>query len=245
MSSTSQHRPPESLTPVEDAAKQDASFLALEENQSRIRRKKITDKAAAILITGGGCAIILSIAAILWVIVAETYPLWKSPSAEWVALPGELKGLESATSHTEVLALGVDEYREIAYTITDFGVVEFRSLPGQRPVSRHVIQGLKGHSITSIDYHNLSHSAAIGTAAGVVVPIEISFAIAYKGNTRVSTPLVIEGKPVILDPERRVITDLSYQNFDDDEEEQITITGVLEERTLVFLQQNFKITSSS
>lgn len=236
MSRTYQPKPPESLTPVEDAAQQNASPLALEESQLRIRRKKMADKAAAMVITGGGFAIILSIAAILWVIGAETYPLWKSPSAEWVGPPSQLKELASATSHTGVLALGIDEYREIAYTITGSGVVDFRSLPDQRPLQRHVIRALEGHSITSIDYQNLSHSAAIGTAAGVVVPIKISFLITYEGKTRVSTPQVIEGTPVVLDPGRGAITDLSYQYFDD-EEEQMTVTGVLEERTLVFLQQ--------
>ena len=45
MSRTYQPKPPESLAPVEDAAKQNASPLALEDSQLRIRRKKITDKS--------------------------------------------------------------------------------------------------------------------------------------------------------------------------------------------------------
>jgi hypothetical protein len=43
------------------------------EGQARVQRKKLIDKAARLGITAGGIAVILSILAILFVIVAETY----------------------------------------------------------------------------------------------------------------------------------------------------------------------------
>src|SRR5262245_27713665 len=47
-----------------------------------IRWKQLTDKAAGVVITAGGVGIIASIALILFVIVAETLPLWRSPTAQ-------------------------------------------------------------------------------------------------------------------------------------------------------------------
>ena len=52
------------------------------EKKGRSKWKKLADKAAGIVITAGGIAVIVSIIAILFVIVAETLPLWKSPVAE-------------------------------------------------------------------------------------------------------------------------------------------------------------------
>src|SRR2546430_493869 len=95
--------------------------------KARVRRKKLADKAAGVVITAGGLGIIFSIAAILVVIVAETLPLWKSPVAKRVGAASflhmaegdksglaeaeELYGLSDRT--TKPLALGVDEYQSI------------------------------------------------------------------------------------------------------------------------------------
>ncbi len=62
------------------AAQVDVRLYAAE-GKTRVQRKKLIDKAAGVCITAGGVAIILSILAILFVIVAETLPLWKTPTA--------------------------------------------------------------------------------------------------------------------------------------------------------------------
>ena len=51
--------------------------LSTIEDKARLRRKQLADKAADYTITAGGIAVILSIVAILFVIVAETLPLWR------------------------------------------------------------------------------------------------------------------------------------------------------------------------
>ena len=215
--------------------------LSETEDKSRMQRKKLADKAAAILITCGGLAVILSIAAILFVIVAETVPLWHAPTAELETPPTPLADLVGSQRSADVLALGVDEYREIAYTITQAGTVDFISLTDNRLLQRYEIQALQGRQITAVHYHNLTHTAALGTADGVVLPLTISFPISFEGKTRVSTPRVEEKEAIVLDPDRRALSALAYQ-YTDEEEERLALAALLGPHTLLFMTQTTQAT---
>lgn len=210
--------------------------LSATEDKSRIQRKKLVDKAATILITFGGFAVILSIAAILFVIVAETLPLWKAPTAELETPPIPLTDLAGSGPHADVLALGIDEYREIAYTITQAGTVDFLSLSDNRLLQRYEIQALQGRQITAVHYRNLTHTAALGTADGVVIPLTISFPVSFEGKTRISTPQVTEDEAIVLDPQGRAIRALTYQSTSEDEEK-MTLAALLGPRHLLFLSR--------
>ena len=226
---------PSSL-PAENGAQPVGVRLSATEDKSRLRRKKLVDKAATVLITFGGFAVILSIAAILFVIVAETLPLWKAPTAELETPPVPLTDLVGSGPQADVLALGIDEYREIAYTITRAGTVDFLSLADNRLLQRYAVQALQGRQITAVHYRNLTHTAALGTADGVVIPLTISFPVSFEGKTRISTPQVTEDAAIVLDPQGRAIRALAYQNTSEDEE-QMTLAALLGPRTLLFLSR--------
>ena len=111
------------------------------EKKGHVPWKKLADKAAGVVITAGGIGIIASIIAILFVIVAETLPLWKSPIAEQgktITLNlAEGEGLQSSRTGEAIappqlanktLALGVDDQQEIAYLVTTAGTIDFLSL---------------------------------------------------------------------------------------------------------------------
>ena len=80
--------------------------LSTLEDKRRAQRKKLADKAATIIITFGGFAVILSITALLFVIVAETLPLWSAPTAELETPVTPLTGLVSLEGSPAPLALG-------------------------------------------------------------------------------------------------------------------------------------------
>ncbi len=235
-----QERPsqPSSL-PVANGAQPVGVRLSATEDKSRLQRKKLVDKAATILITFGGFAVILSIAAILFVIVAETVPLWKAPTAELETPPIPLTDLVGSGSHTDVLALGIDEYREIAYTITQAGTVDFLSLADNRLLQRYELQALQGRQITAVHYRNLTHTAVLGTADGVVIPLAISFPVSFEGKTRISTPKVTEDEAIVLDPQGRAIQALTYQSTSEDEEK-MTLAALFGPRTLLFLSRTIE-----
>ncbi len=232
-----QERPsqPSSL-PAANGAQPVGVRLSATEDKSRLQRKKLVDKAATILITFGGFAVILSIAAILFVIVAETVPLWKAPTAELETPPIPLTDLVGSGPHADVLALGIDEYREIAYTITQAGTVDFLSLTDNQLLQRYEVQALQGRQITAIHYRNLTHTAVLGTADGIVIPLTISFPVSFEGKTRISTPKVTEDEAIALDPQGRAIRALTYQSTSEDEEK-MTLAALLGPRTLLFLSR--------
>ncbi|MBI3302279.1 MAG: ABC transporter permease subunit [Deltaproteobacteria bacterium] len=202
------------------------------EKKTRAQRKKLADQTARVVITAGGIAIILSIAAILFVIVAETLPLWRSPVAEQ-APPVSLTLAEGAA---RPLALGVDEYQEIAYLATAAGTVDFFSLADNCLLQRYDIRGLKDQRPTATYRDGIHHTIAVGTAGGAVVPLKINFAVQFQDGKRTITPEVREGEPLQIDPQGRPITALVYR----EEEGKIVAATLLGPRTLLFVAQREK-----
>src|SRR5262245_28549326 len=109
-------------------------------SRARTSRRILIDRLASRLVVVGGIIVIVSILAILFVIVAEVYPLFRSPSSTALGTyrtPGE----GSAAIPAPGDALGVDEYRVIAYTATDAGIALVR-LDGQRAMDPIAVSGL-------------------------------------------------------------------------------------------------------
>lgn len=208
----------------------DVRLYAVEE-KSRRQRKKLIDKAAGVIITAGGIGIILSIAAILFVIVAETLPLWKSPTAE-AKKPLALTELTGAPG-SALLAFGVDEYQEIAYVLTNSGSVDFLSLANKQLIKHYQLAGLNGQQPTAAYRDDLHHVIAVGTSAGQVVLVKINFAIRFQDGVRKLTPEVTEEKPIQLDVNGRTITSLVYR----EDEGKITAAATVGPRTLLFFAQ--------
>lgn len=99
-------------------------------------RRLLLDRLARWIVTLGGAAIIVSILAILFVIAAGVYPLFRKPTA--VPLEAITTTLDSAP-----LAVGVDEYREIVYVVTASGV-QFVSVKDGTLLASNPLQGLRG-----------------------------------------------------------------------------------------------------
>jgi len=214
------------------------------EAKGRVQRKKLADKAAEILIIVGGLGIILSIVAILFVIVAETVPLWRSPVASPLgaaALPhtaeeGETAPAGAGTSPVasdelaKPLALGVDEYQSIAYVLTAAGTIDFFSLPAHQLLQRYEVKGLQGQRPTATYRDGLHHTIAVGTASGMVIPLTVLFTTKMQDGKRAITPEVKEEAPLQLDPSGRAITALAYR----EEEGKIAVAALLGPRELLF-----------
>jgi phosphate transport system permease protein len=197
-----------------------------------------------VVITGGGVGIILSLAAIFFVIFAETWPLWGLPTAEQngrfnlprLTAVNELGSAEvgklvgSSKEMVKPLALGVDEYQEIAYLVTGAGTVEFLSLKDGQFLQRYEIRGLEEQSPTAAYYDPLHHTVALGTANGVVVPLGVRFSVIFQDDQRTVRPEVAEGKPFALDPQGRAIKALVYK----EEEGKIAAAALVGPHTLVF-----------
>jgi len=219
------------------------------EAKARVRRKKLADKAAGVVITAGGVAIILSVLAILFVIVVESLPLWKDPVAEQMPAinlkqvkptalePVGVGEASSPVSGTEKpLALGVEEYQAIAYLATAAGTIDLVSLSDSRLQQRYQITGLQGQRATTAFSDTTHHVIAIGTSGGTVIPLTVNFVTKFLDGKRTVVPDIKEGKPLQVDPEGRAITKLVYT----EEEGKNSVAALLGPRTLIFFAQREK-----
>ena len=84
-------------------------------------------------------------------------------------------------------ALGVDEYREIAYAITESGTLQFTLLRGTGSYPVVAVPGLNGGRVTAVAQSGAGHHA-LGTSDGRVVPLDVRFKVEFKDGRRMLTP---------------------------------------------------------
>jgi len=153
-----------------------------------IGRRLVVDRMAGTVVTFGGWVIILSILAILVVILAEVYPLFKDPEIHF-----EYK-LPPAAQGQVPFALGVGEYREIAYQIHSGGI-EFYSLQTRKPLEPMTIQGLGEARITGVA-QSAAQWLVLGLSDGRVLPLRVEFVVSYPEGSRMVVPKLEEGIPL-------------------------------------------------
>jgi len=164
-------------------------------------RRRLVDRWASRLVVLGGASIILSILAILVVIVAEVYPLFVAPRATPVSVP-VAPGLTPAP----VGAVGVEEYREIAFYVAEDGAVGFRRLGPGAPLPPVQIPGLDGTRVSAAAPAVVTKDAIhqmVGTSDGRAVAFEVKFEVAYDTGQRSVTPQPHFVEPSMLDPEQK------------------------------------------
>jgi phosphate transport system permease protein len=168
-------------------------------SRARTARRIVVDRWASRLVVSGGIVIIASILAILFVIAAEVYPLFKAPTAEFLGTrsPAAAAGAPAAGA-----AAGVDEYREVAYAIGAAGVLELVGLKREQPLAGVPIPGLDGAQV-SVVAALAKGRHLIGTSDGRVIPLDMRFDIAFKDGKRQVTPAPTFGNPSVLDPEQK------------------------------------------
>src|SRR5574337_750124 len=163
--------------------------------REKIARRLLLDRLARWVVTLGGAAIIVSILAILFVIAAEVYPLFRKPVA--VPLGAITTKLTSAP-----LAVGVDEYREIAYVVTASGVQFVFVKDGMLPASNWP-QEL--HGATVVGTSSVGRGPfALGLSDGRAIPVEVGFSITFPDGTRRVEAEPTAGDPILVDPDRQI-----------------------------------------
>src|SRR4029453_2647593 len=106
-------------------------------SRARTARRILLDRWASRLVILGGIVIIASILAILVEIAGGVWPFFPPP---WVErLSRDVSGAPPVSAE----ALGVDEYREIAYTISESGVLQFAPLRVAGTYPPIVVPGLR------------------------------------------------------------------------------------------------------
>ena len=164
-------------------------------SRARTGRRIVIDRWASRLVIVGGLIIIASILAILFVIGAEVYPLFKKPTAVFA---GEYAPSAGAGTPASGDSLGVDEYREIASTVTTRGVLEFVSLQGTRSLPSVTIPGVGTAAVTAVSRFAKS-GYILGTSDGRSVILDMAFDVTFAGAARTVTPKPSFEEPAALD----------------------------------------------
>jgi phosphate transport system permease protein len=185
-------------------------------SRARTSRRILLDRLAARTVVLGGLLIIASILAILLVIVAEIWPLFRAARAS----------LEPVSNVAAVPvgpeAAGVDEYREIAYTVSAEGMLQLTPLraaagpahgaqPGGAPhggVQRVAVEGLDGARLTAAAELGRGRHL-LGTSDGRVIPIEVTYEPEFKDGRRTITPRQVFKPAAVVDAEARPIQRLA------------------------------------
>jgi phosphate transport system permease protein len=176
----------------------------IDTSKARVRRRLLVDRLSRRLVTLGGVAIIASILAILFVIAAEVYPLFKPPTA---ALVGPVGGVV-AKLNSAPLTVGVNEYRQIAYVVAG-AEVQFLALDEGKLITAVPLQGLNG--ATAVVTSMLGKGPfAVGLSDGRVIPIDVKFTTSFPGGFRKVEPEVILAEPLQVDASGRPVRRLAY-----------------------------------
>ncbi len=165
-------------------------------SRARTARRIMIDRWASRGVVLGGVTIIASILAILVVIVAEVYPMFRPATAILV----DAHRVSGATGFVPAAPLGVDEYREVAYRVTADGLVDLLPLRSHTTLAPVPLPGLDGASVSAVAETGMGSRYLVGTSDGRVIPFEMKFEITYPDGKRTVTPAPEFGAPLPLDP---------------------------------------------
>jgi phosphate transport system permease protein len=165
-------------------------------SRARTARRIRLDRLAARTVVLGGLVIIASIVAILFVILAEIWPLFRAPRAQSVAVTGVGAMPLSAG------AVGVDEYREIAYVVTPQGALQFVPLRVGGSYPAIPVPELGEARLISAAYLGRGRHV-LGTSDGRVIGLTVVYEVEFKDGRRVLTPRQEFAAPSLLDADAR------------------------------------------
>jgi len=177
------------------------STRLLDTSRARVSHRLRLDRLSRRLVTLGGVAIIMAILAIFFVIAAEVYPLLKPPAATPL-------GTVSIGVASPPLAIGVEEYREVAFLVTASGV-HFVSVSDGSAIATPTLPALNGAEVVGISSTG-GGRFALGLSDGRIMPVEVQFTVSYPEGTRHIAPALAMGDPLVADAGGRAIETIAY-----------------------------------
>ena len=189
---------------------------------ARIRRVRRLDRAAVLVITLGGFAVVLSVLGILVFIAIEAIPLFRP--ARLTPAPAVSLDTDLGAGTPGLRAIGIDEYRHYLFTIEPDARIIFYQLPDQlEPVDgprpwpavqalAFPVPGLDpGTRVVSSSRSLLGLHLAAGTANGRVALMQVRTTPRYEEQSLSGIDVeVVERGVVVVDPEGRPIRQVSY-----------------------------------
>ncbi len=174
--------------------------------ERRKARRFFADRLARRFVTFSGVAIILAIAAILFVLVSVVYPLFLPPRAKTLAS-------YPMKDSSGVLAVVTDEYRENAILATPAGLLHRELLQKD---ARPALLGLEAlGSATIVFAHPYKEGLALGLSDGRVLPVQVTFESVFESGKRRTHPVIVAGEAIRVHEGETPVTLFKYVARDD------------------------------
>jgi phosphate transport system permease protein len=173
----------------------------------RLGGLKRADRAAAAVIKLGGMAVVASVLGILIVILAEAWPLFRSPQGRFA---------QTVSLASPPLALGVDEYQRYVYALRQDGRVELLRLADGGQARAFALGELSGAAVTCGGRSPSGDLLAAGTADGRVALARITFQPVYDGSKLRDLEANLEERGVVtVDPSGRPVRRVDHREDSD------------------------------
>ncbi|GJL55299.1 MAG: phosphate ABC transporter permease [Nitrospirales bacterium] len=170
--------------------------------------RALLDRIATGVVWVGGLATILSIMGIFLYLFKEVAPLFISPESESQAT-FQTNMIEQPMD--QALAIGIDQYQEVAYLIHK-GHIEFFQVPSGEPIPYEASQDPITENIVAVAHSaGRGHQYAFGTDDGHIVPVEVGLTPTFHNDIRTIIPTMTHDTPIRVDPTESGIATLAYQ----------------------------------
>jgi len=181
----------------------------------RIGRLRRVDRAAVVVITLGGLAVVVAVLGILVFVASEALPLFTSATLR----PRgniQISTALSPTNASSLRAVGVDEYQKYLYTVEPSGSVVFSRLDSGERATDVAVPGLGAATVTSSSRSVVGHFVAAGLSDGRVSLMQVMYVPQYDGQALKDVSIEVRERAIVsLDDAARPVRQVSYIEQDD------------------------------
>jgi phosphate transport system permease protein len=176
----------------------------------RIGRLRRIDRAAVIIITLGGLAVVVAVLGILVFVASEALPLFTSATLE----PRgniQIRTALSPANASALRAVGIDEYQKYVFTVEPVGSVVFYRLDSGARALETAIAGRGAATVTSSSRSVVGHYVAAGLSDGRAALMQVVYLPQYEGQTLKDVSIELRDRGnVALDDGGRPVRQVSY-----------------------------------
>jgi phosphate transport system permease protein len=180
------------------------------------------DKLAKGIIYFGGIATIISVVAILLFVFWEALPLWFGAEGK----VDKKINFQNLSEFRKPLLIGLDEYNEILYAVTDSATIDFININKNQLIKSDIINGIIGTKILSASKTLTKNHIVLGSDKGEAILLQVKFAVNFLADdTREIIPSVIQQSKILIDSLHHPISEIIYRQNSNDEFTVIALTN--------------------
>ena len=205
--------PPDTSAHIDDLPSPlSAKAVLVTRGRTHRKLREFADRVAAGVVWVGGIATIVSIMGIFVYLLLEVLPLFIAPESE---TPSSFPGKTIESDSRTTLAVGVDQYQEVAYLINE-GRVDFYQIADGKPIIAEEETSISDlHVVAVARSHGRGHHFAFGTDDGHLIPVDIQLTPTFQDDIRTVIPTVTTGESLLVDPTQSGIARLAYQETEE------------------------------